>query len=72
MNRIEFDLAIYSENAILRALDDYRGICTIVISKTNCLLICEFSECKYDLKDTMDEFLNYVIDLMNTNAYADH
>ena len=72
MNRVEFDLAIYSESAILRAIEDYREICNIAVSKKNDLLMCEFSDCQYEPTVTAQEFSNYVIDLMNINAYADH
>ena len=72
MNRVEFDLTIYSESAVLRAIEDYREICNIAVSVKNGLLICEFSDCKYELTATIHEFSNYVIDLMNVNAYADH
>ena len=72
MNRVEFDLSIFSETVILKAIEDYREFCNIGISKTNGLMICEFSDCKYETVATINEFSNYVIDLMNINAYADH
>lgn len=72
MNRVEFDLVIYSESTILRAIEDYRELCNIAVFMKNGLLICEFSDCKYEMTTTIHEFSNYVIDLMNTNAYADY
>lgn len=72
MNRVEFDLAIYSETALLKAIADYKEICTIRFNKADGYMICKFSDCRYELSVTINEFSNYVIDLMNMNDYVDH
>ena len=56
---------IYSKNAIYRAIEDYQTISKIDINENDNYYICFFTLCRYDLKETMKEFENYIIDLMN-------
>ena len=65
---------LYSKNAVLKAITDYQAISSIRLTENEHYYICSFNDCKYNLSETMKEFENYVIDLMNCrgiNEYGD-
>ncbi len=68
MNSRKFDADIYSKKAIEQSIIDFNELCRIETETNNNYIICRFFDCKYDIKTTIDEFSNYVIDLMNSRA----
>lgn len=56
---------IYIKSAIYKAIEDYHLISKIDLSENNFYYICSFTFCQYDVTETIKEFENYVIDLMN-------
>ena len=60
---MEFDLSLYSKQAVLQAISDYKEIAVINWRIITDVFQCEFSQTKYDLETTMNEFGNYVLEL---------
>lgn len=59
---------IYTSEVLLLAIKDYREYAKIEISEST--LSCSklrFSECKYGLFETVQEFNNYLIELLNAS-----
>ena len=63
INMMEFDLDLYSEEAILRAINDYRGIAEIESRREKSSIFCRFVHTQHSLELTMNEFENYVLEL---------
>ena len=61
---------IYSERAIKETIRSFSKLAEIKYSKSENYFICEFKKCVYDTQLTMDEFSNYLIDLMNTKGFS--
>lgn len=57
---------LFEEGKIWQALEDYRALADIHIEIGNDNYICIFKDCKYDVKRTIMEFENYLIDLSNS------
>lgn len=64
-NELHLIKEIYSKNAIYRAIEDYQSISKIDMNENKNYYVCSFTFCQYDIKETMKEFENYIIDLMN-------
>ena len=70
---IAFDLSLYSEDAVLRAIQDYKGIAEIEYKATQKnpgldnnaekQIECVISHSMYDIETTRLEFCNYVLSL---------
>ena len=60
---IQFDLSIYSSKAVTQAVKDYESIADIQVEINDSVCSCHFSQSKYDLVMTSDEFSNYVLEL---------
>lgn len=56
---------IYCKSTIFKAIEDYRSISRIDINENENYYICSFTFCQYDVIETIKEFENYIIDLMN-------
>lgn len=67
MNDLMLNTNIYKKNWIFLAAKAFEDICNINIIETNDYIVCKFSNCIYDTIETIREFENYIIDLMNTN-----
>ena len=67
MNELKLHSNIYSMIQVEKAAKAYRDICQIKINKNGNYIICEFTNCFYDKNETISEFKNYIIDLMNTD-----
>lgn len=59
---------VYSQNVVLQSKDAFSGLAKITISSDGGYWICCFTNCKVDALQTIAEFENYAIDLMNANA----
>lgn len=59
---------IYSLNVVLQSKDAFSGLAEITISTGCDYWTCCFTNCKVDASQTIAEFENYAIDLMNANA----
>lgn len=66
MNKLKLNTNIFNKICIEKAIQAYENICSIKISEIDNYIICEFTNCIYDIEETIKEFENYVIDLMNT------
>lgn len=69
----KFDLEIYPLELIRRAARDYSKVARIVIVPSKKFAQCHFLWCKADEQLTVNEFGNYVIELIGSrgqdNAY---
>lgn len=59
---------IYSHNVVLQSINAFSGLAEIAISIELNYWTCCFTNCKVDPLQTISEFENYAIDLMNANA----
>lgn len=66
MNKLKLTTNIFSKAYIEEAIRAYKDICNIEISEINNYIVCKFTDCIYNTEETIKEFENYVIDLMNT------
>lgn len=66
--RVLLDSEIYPEQIIAHAAADYAALAFIEIEKDEKYFICKFSQCRYDKKQTIQEFLNYLVDLANSSG----
>lgn len=57
---------IYPEWAIARAAADYAALAAITLEAGEERITCTFSQCKYGEERTSKEFLNYLINLLNS------
>lgn len=66
MNRLELNKEIYSVKKIeeVRKIYEEYAVIRIIHEKTKTVII--FDDCKYDEKQTMKEFENYLIGLENS------
>lgn len=55
---------------VARAIADYVALATIETYEEKERIICCFSQCRYDEELTVNEFLNYLVDLLNSTAHA--
>ena len=62
---IKLSKEIYEYRCIKKAIEDYAEIAEITIENSATYFICKFGNCKYGTEITKNEFLNYIIDLMN-------
>ena len=73
MKTKRFDLEIYPLDLLRQAAHDYSKIAKIVIVPSKKFALCHFSRCKTDEQLTVNEFGNYVIELIGSrgqdNAY---
>lgn len=60
---VQFDLEIYSFDAIQQASHDFASIATIEIDVNGPVCTCTISHSAYDQELTCDEFSNYVLEL---------
>jgi hypothetical protein len=67
---LKLSKAIYSEKAIVETIRAFSHLAEIELSVSDDYYICRFSHCRYERTLTMDEFGNYLIDLMNTKGFA--
>lgn len=59
---------VYSPNVVIQSKDAFSGLAGITISEDSDYWICSFTNCKVNTSQTVAEFENYAIDLMNANA----
>lgn len=65
MKTIEFDLNLYDQKCIKKAIEDFSDIAEIIPEKCDNKIICRVLTSKADINLTACEFSNYIIDLMN-------
>lgn len=64
--KVTYNLDIYSQDIIKAAIDVYREYANISASyeeSGSCVLV--FSNFTYDMRETINEFNNYLIELLN-------
>ena len=61
---------VYSSKAIYETIKAFQKIATIECTESEQYYICKFFRCHYETSLTMNEFGNYLIDLMNTKGFA--
>ena len=66
----KFDLDIYTVSIIKKAVLDYSHIAKIVVTPKKKHTVCHFLWCKADEERTVDEFSNYLIDLISVRGNA--
>ena len=72
MKTVSYDLNIYPLEIIRGAILDYRHLCTIDLSVEGDLAVLSFFKCLYDEDITINEFSNYLIDLIGVNYGIQH
>ena len=66
MSELLLSKEIYKIHHIQEASHQFSSLCKIEISEHKEYYLCAFSSCVYDVAETIKEFENYLIDLMNT------
>ena len=66
----KFDLDIYPVSIIKKAVLDYSHIAKIVVTPRKKYAVCHFLWCKVNEERTVDEFSNYLIDLISVRGNA--
>lgn len=56
---------VYAYDAIVYAAEQYRGLATIKLERSDTGTVCVLDDCLYDEELTQHEFENYVIALLN-------
>lgn len=67
MNKLKLNINIFNITHVKKAVKAYKDICKIEIDQIGSYIVCEFTDCIYDSKETVNEFENYIIDLMNND-----
>lgn len=67
MSELYLNKEIYRFAAIQKAACDYQVIATVEIHEAEDGWRCLFTACSYDETQTVKEFANYCIDLMNAS-----
>jgi hypothetical protein len=62
----KYDKEIYGLKEIKNAINAYIDYADISFKETDVDYVCNFSNCKFDENQTVNEFSNYVIACMNT------
>lgn len=66
--KIRLPKVIYPENVIKRAVRDYQGICQITCLLTGDAYVCTITNSKADLELTANEFMNYLVEVVNSGG----
>lgn len=61
---------VYTEKAVREAIKAFKNYARIELTSSDQYYVCTFNQCRYNSGLTMDEFGNYLIDLMNTKGFA--
>ena len=68
-NKMVYDLRIYNKDKIKRAIAAYNKFCNAkIIAEENDKVICEFSSVKIPVNLIINEYDNYLIELMQNNV----
>lgn len=70
MTELKLNTDIFDISCVEKTATAYKALCKIKINKTDNYMICRFTDCLYDEEETVREFENYIIDLMNTAVTA--
>lgn len=68
-NKLKLNKDIYLIDNIRYCIEQYSHVCDIAASDDNKYYICVFSNCKYDLSETINEFENYLICYSNMQVH---
>ena len=67
--RILLNNEIYPAWTIAQAVADYAALATVATYAESGQTICCFDQCRYDEELTVNEFLNYLVDLLNSSSH---
>lgn len=65
MNKKRYSCGIYSIEALNRAIKDYNKIAKVTCRKIGEYYECEFTRCVLEISRVMNEFDNYLLEIMN-------
>lgn len=65
MAMLQLNNKIYTKEAVLKAVYDFTGLCTIKFDEVEKYYQLEFEDCKCGEERTMKEFENYVVGIEN-------
>lgn len=68
---LKLNKEIYSKVYIITAMQAYADLAQITVKDISEYWQCSFTRCRYDLQETILEFENYLIDLVNSNDFND-
>ncbi len=71
-NHSSYELALYEKEKILAAAAAYKSFCSIEISQQNQKLECTFRSDRVPVDRVMNEFDNYLIELMQCGGSTNH
>lgn len=66
MKRLSLSREIFNRADILMAKRKFVHLCKVDVAENNLHWDCVITDCKYDEQETMQEFENYIIVLMNS------
>ena len=64
----EFHKELYSKEVIAKAVNDYSEIADIFVKNKEKYWQCLFQNCRFETEQTIREFENYMIDLLNVRG----
>lgn len=65
---IRYPLLLYPKRYIEQGINDYREICDITVQYDKDVAVCSISNSVGNLKITVQEFSNYLIELINARG----
>lgn len=67
-NKCVYSKAFYSEKVLTAAISDYKRLAKIKMFEYDGCFICEFCKCAVDSQAVINEFNNYLIELLNSRG----
>lgn len=65
-NELKLNKKIYDLSDVDCSVRSYKNIANITVHQDECYIICKFTNCVYELTQTINEFENYLIQLSNS------
>lgn len=66
MTKVKLHKDIYPLWAVKKGISDYAALATITDEDAGEHYVCRFEKCRYEEALTVNEFLNYLIDVVNS------
>lgn len=65
---LKLNRLFYTRDVLQEAKQAYKGLADIEIKEIEEYFFCRFLKCKYDLSETMLEFENYLMEVLNCRS----
>ena len=71
-NQRSYELSLYGKEKVLTAANVYKSFCSINVEQHNQKLVCTFGSNIVPVERVMNEFDNYLIELMQSNVSTNY